>query len=219
MVLHTMRVKICGNTSLADAERAQRLGAWAIGLIHDPESPRYCPPEVAAEIGAALKRRCEVAGVFVNATLDDIARAAESAQLTMLQLHGDEGPAFCAEAARRTGCKVIKALRVQSAADVRAAEAYRTDFHLLDAYRPGRAGGTGESFDWELAAAHRSAIPLILAGGLRPENVGEAIEAARPFAVDVASGVESEPGRKDPVKLEAFFEEARAGSASGATAA
>jgi phosphoribosylanthranilate isomerase len=212
-----MRVKVCGITNLEDADTAAALGAWAIGLNHHPESPRFCPPDVAAEIGAALKRRCEVAGVFVNPTLDEVTSAAESAQLTMLQLHGDEGPAFCAEAARRTGCKVIKALRVRSAADVRAAEAFRTDFHLLDAYRPGRPGGTGESFDWELAAAHRSTIPLILAGGLTPDNVGEAIEAVHPFAVDVASGVESEPGRKDPGKLEAFFEGANAATPSGAT--
>jgi phosphoribosylanthranilate isomerase len=136
----------------------------------------------------------------------------------MLQLHGDEGPAFCAEAARRTGCKVIKALRVRSAADVRAADTYRTDYHLLDAYRPGRPGGTGESFDWELAAGHRGAIPLILAGGLRPDNVAEAIAAARPFAVDVASGVEYEPGRKDPERLEEFFERANSSAPTGSAA-
>ena len=92
----------------------------------------------------------------------------------MVQLHGDEGPAFCREAARRTGCKVIKALRVRSAADILGAETYRTDFHLLDAHRPGTPGGTGESFDWELLAGRRSEVPLILAGGLTPENVAEA---------------------------------------------
>jgi phosphoribosylanthranilate isomerase len=214
-----MRIKVCGITTREDAESAVALGAWAIGLNHHRESPRFCPPDVAAEIGAALKRRCEVAGVFVNATLDEVAAAAEGAQMTMLQLHGDEGPAFCAEAARRTGCKVIKAVRVRSAADLRAAEAFRTDFHLLDAYRQGAHGGTGESFDWELAAAHRSSIPMILAGGLRPDNVEEAIEAVRPFAVDVASGIESEPGRKDRGKLEAFFERARAATAADATTA
>lgn len=201
-----MRIKICGITNLEDAEAAQRLGAWAIGLNHHPESPRFVAPDVAAEIGAALKRRCEVAGVFVNAPLDEIERAAESAQLTMLQLHGDEGPAFCSEAGRRTGCKVIKALPVRSRADVQAAETYRTDYHLLDAHRPGQRGGTGESFDWVLAASHARAIPMILAGGLRPDNVAEAIATAHPFAVDVASGVEAEPGRKDHALLGSFFE-------------
>jgi phosphoribosylanthranilate isomerase len=203
------RVKICGITNLEDAEEAVRLGAWAIGLNHHPESPRLCALEVAAEIGAALKRRCEVAGVFVNSSLDEVARAADDEQLTMLQLHGDEGPAYCSEAARRTGCKVIKALRVRSAADVQAAEAYRTDFHMLDAHRPGAPGGTGESFDWELAASRHSEVPLILAGGLTPDNVGEAIGVTHPFAVDVASGVEATPRRKDPALLAAFFEGAR----------
>jgi phosphoribosylanthranilate isomerase len=199
------KVKICGVTSVADAEAAAELGAWAVGLQHWPRSPRRCPPEAAAEIGAALKRGCEVVGVFVNGTLEELDEATENASLTMLQLHGDEGPAFCAEAARRTGCKVIKAVRVRSAADVRAAEAYRTNFHLFDAHRPQAPGGTGEAFDWELLAERHSAVPLILAGGLDPDNVGEAIAAVRPFAVDVASGVESEPGRKDHALLEAFF--------------
>jgi phosphoribosylanthranilate isomerase len=105
---------------------------------------------------------------------------------------------------------VIKALRVRSGADVQAAETYRTDFHLLDAHTPGTAGGTGESFDWELAAGRRSEVPLILAGGLTPDNVSEAIGIAHPFAVDVASGVEASPRRKDPALLRAFFEGALA---------
>ena len=203
------RVRICGITNLEDAEEAVRLGAWAIGLNHHPGSPRMCPRDAAAQIGTALKRRCEVAGVFVNATLDEVARAATEEQLTMVQLHGDEGPVFCAEVARRTGCKVIKALRVRSAADVRAAEAYRTAFHLLDAHRRGTPGGTGESFDWQLVADRDSKVPLILAGGLTPDNVSEAIAVAHPYAVDVASGVEAAPGRKDHALLAAFFEGAR----------
>jgi phosphoribosylanthranilate isomerase len=137
----------------------------------------------------------------------------------MIQLHGDEGPAFCQEVARRTGCKVIKALRVRSGADIRAAEAYRTDFHLLDSHRPGAPGGTGESFDWELLAGRRSEVPLVLAGGLTPENVAEAAATARPFAVDVASGVEAEPGVKDHRLMAKFVEGAERGSVDPQVAA
>jgi phosphoribosylanthranilate isomerase len=205
-----MRVKFCGITNLDDAREAVRLGAWAIGLNHYPPSPRFCEPDAAVEISAALRRRLEVVGVFVNPTLDEVAAAAENESLTMVQLHGAEGPAFCREAARRTGCKVIKAIRVHSTADVRGAEAFRTDFHLMDAHRPGSHGGTGESFDWELLADRSSEVPLILAGGLTPENVDEAIAVAHPFAVDVASGVEAEPGVKDHTLMAAFAERARA---------
>ncbi|MEK6327156.1 MAG: phosphoribosylanthranilate isomerase [Actinomycetota bacterium] len=207
-----MRVKFCGITNLEDGRQAAHLGAWAVGLNHHPESPRFCEPQVAAEIGAALKRRLEIVGVFVNPTLDELAAAAQDEALTMIQLHGDEGPAFCREAARRTGCKVIKALRVRSRADIRAAGAYRTDFHLLDAHRPGTPGGTGESFDWELLAGRRSEVPLILAGGLTPENVGAGVAAARPFAVDVATGVEAEPGVKDHTLMARFVDSAERGS-------
>jgi len=180
-------------------------GAWAVGLNHWQGSPRCCELEVAEEIGAALKRRCEVVGVFVNATLDEVARAAEREELTMVQLHGEEGPQFCAEVARRTGCKVIKAFRVRSGAELQAAEPYRTDLHLLDAHREDVPGGTGESFDWEIAAAHKGP-PVLLAGGLRPDNVAEAIAIAHPYAVDVASGVESAPGVKDPELVRELIE-------------
>jgi phosphoribosylanthranilate isomerase len=203
-------VKICGITDPLDAEEAARLGAWAIGLVHYEESPRRCDPAIAAEIGAVLRRRCEVAGVFVNPTLDRVEAAVENAALTMVQLNGEEGPSFCTEVARRTGAKVIKAVHVSSAADVHAAEAFRTDFHLFDARRDGLWGGTGESFDWDLISGRRSSVPAILAGGLRPGNVAEAIALTHPFAVDVASGVEAEPGRKDRGKMAAFFEAARA---------
>jgi phosphoribosylanthranilate isomerase len=199
------RVKACGITNLEDAHLAVGLGAWALGLIFWPDSPRRCQGEEAEEIGAALKRRVELAGVFVNATLDEVAGRADRAGLTILQLHGDEGPAYCAEAARRTGCKVMKASRVKDAAAVRDLGRFHTDLHLLDAYLPGTRGGTGESFNWELARLHRGPAGVVLSGGLTPHNVGEAIAAARPFAVDSASGTEAEPGRKDPAKLEAFF--------------
>ena len=203
------KVKICGMTNLEDAEHAASLGAWAIGLIHDADSPRFVDPGVAEEIGAALKRRCEVAGVFVNAPIDDVVATAEREQLTLLQLHGDEGPSFCAEAARRTGAKVMKAFRVRSAADVQAAEAFPTDLHLFDTYRKGVHGGTGASFDWELLAGRRSQVPMVLAGGLTPQNLAGAIGVVHPYAVDVVTGVESEPGRKDHAKVEAFIEAAK----------
>jgi phosphoribosylanthranilate isomerase len=202
------KVKVCGMTNLADAEHAASHGAWAIGLIHHRDSPRYVQPEVAEEIGAALKRRCEIAGVFVNSTLDEVIEAAERANLTLLQFHGEEGPSFCVEARRRTGAKVIKAMRVSSASDVQAAEAFRTDFHLFDAYWHGLHGGTGRAFDWDLVAKRRSKVPMVLAGGLTQANVAAAIELAKPFGVDVVSGVEAEPGRKDHAKVQAFLEAA-----------
>jgi phosphoribosylanthranilate isomerase len=211
-----VKVKICGITNFADGEEAARLGAWAIGLIHHADSPRRCEPAEAARIGAALRRRCEVVGVFVNPTLEEVDRAVENAGLTIVQLNGAEGPSFCTEVARRTGAKVMKAIHVSSAADVHAAEAYRTDFHLFDTRRPGRWGGTGETFDWDLLNQHRSTVPVVLAGGLRPDNVAEAVAAARPFAVDVASGVEAEPGKKAHGLLADFFVAVR--SSSPATA-
>src|ERR1700730_2934495 len=115
------KIKVCGMTNLPDAEHAAGLGAWAVGLIHDRQSPRFCPPDTATAIGAALKRRCEVVGVFVNPTLDEVAMAVQNAGLTIVQLHGGEGPEFCEEVARRSGAKVMKAVQVRSAGDVRAA--------------------------------------------------------------------------------------------------
>ena len=201
------KLKFCGITNHDDADAAVAAGAWALGVILWPDSPRRCRPGTAAEIAAADRRHVQIAGVFVNPTLDAVVRAAEEIGLTMLQLHGDEGPAFCAEAARRTGCRVIKAARVRSGADIQALAPFHTDFHLLDSYSPGVPGGTGETFAWELAGGYRSRparIPLILSGGLTADNVGEAIAVAAPYAVDVASGTELSPGIKDHAALEAF---------------
>ena len=199
------RVKVCGITRLEDAELSVELGAWALGFILWERSPRAADPAVAAGIARAMRRRAELVGVFVNPTLDAVARAADALGLTHLQLHGDEGPAFCAEAGRRTGCKVIKAARVATGADLQALERFRTDFHLLDTAVEGLRGGSGRTWNWELAAHRRSKIPAILSGGLTPDNVAEGIAAVHPYAVDVASGVEASPGTKDPAKLEAFL--------------
>ncbi|HEX4009373.1 MAG TPA: phosphoribosylanthranilate isomerase [Solirubrobacteraceae bacterium] len=204
------KIKFCGITDPADAETAVAAGAWALGMVLWPRSPRHCPPAVAAQIAAAHRRHVQIAGVFVNPTLEQVARAADEIGLTLVQLHGDEGPVFCGEVARRTGCRVIKAARVRSGADIQALAAFHTDFHLLDSYARGVPGGTGETFAWDLARAHAGNVPVILSGGLTADNVANAIVAVRPYAVDVASGVELAPGRKDPAKIEAFAAAVRA---------
>ncbi len=203
-------MKICGITRLQDAELAVELGAWAVGMVFYQPSPRRCSLVEAQSIAVTLRRKVELCGVFVNAHMEEIVGVSEQLGLTLIQLHGDEGPSFCGEAARRTGARVVKALQISGLADIQDAARYHTDFHLLDARsavpgREGLRGGTGETFDWRLLAARRSKIPLILSGGLGPENVTEAIERVRPFAVDTASGTELAPGRKDPAKLREFF--------------
>ena len=207
-----VQVKVCGITRSDDARLAVDLGAWAIGLIFHPASPRACEVEVAEEIAADLRRRVAVTGVFVNRPLEEVAEIADRCSLAILQLHGDEGPAYCAEAARRTGAQVMKAVRVKDASTVRALSAWHVDLHLLDAHLAGQRGGTGETFNWELAGAHPGGTPVVLSGGLTPDNVGAGIAAVRPFAVDTASGTEAEPGRKDPAAVTAFFRAVAAAS-------
>src|SRR5204863_7700249 len=143
------------------------------------------------------------------------AAMADRRSCTIPQIHGAEGPAYCREAARRTGCRVMKAQRVKDAAAVRRLESFReADLHLLDAHAEDVRGGSGRTFDWELALHHASRVPVVLSGGIDPSNVGEAIAAVHPFAVDSASGTEAEPGRKDPTKVEALI--AQAHQAGGA---
>jgi phosphoribosylanthranilate isomerase len=198
------RIKFCGITGLDDAKRAVEAGAWALGVILFPGSPRRCALPDAERIAATLRRQVEICGVFVNAPLAEVTGVADGIGLTMVQLHGDEGPAYCSEVARRTGAKVMKAARVRGRADINALEAFHTDFHLLDAHLPGRYGGTGQTFDWELVLQRRTDTPFVLSGGLNPDNVADAIAATQPFAVDTASGTEARPGVKDPEKLRAF---------------
>lgn len=201
------KVKVCGVTRVDDAELATSLGAWAVGMVFYAPSPRRCSLEQALAISQTLRRRTELVGVFVNESLQRIAEIAEQLQLSIVQLHGDEGPSFCAEVARRTGAKVCKAVQVSAAGDLRDLERFHVDFHLTDAKdERGLRGGTGITFDWAMLATRRSKVPLILSGGLHPRNVAEAIATVQPFAVDVASGVEQAPGRKDEAKLRTFFE-------------
>jgi phosphoribosylanthranilate isomerase len=196
--MSSVRIKHCGITSLHDAELCVDAGAWALGMILWPDSARRCSLEEAGRITRAMRRKVQLTGVFVNERLARVVEMADVLGLTMVQLHGDEGPSFCSEVARRTGAKVIKAVRVRDLGDVSGLGPFHTDFHLLD-------GGGGESFGWEMVRAlPRGGPPLILAGGLTPSNVGEAIETVRPWAVDVASGTESSPGVKDPELVGAF---------------
>ena len=192
-------------------------------MIFYEGSPRQCSIEQALQIAAALRRRVELCGVFVNAPLDEIVRHAEELGLTMVQLHGDEGPSFCEELRRRTGARVIKAKQISVPAEVRDLERFHVDFHLVDAHakavgRTGMRGGTGETFDWSLLDARRSKVPLILSGGIHSENAAPAIAAVRPYALDSASGTESAPGHKDHERMAALFAAVRAADEPAAEA-
>jgi phosphoribosylanthranilate isomerase len=205
------KIKICGVTRPEDAELAVSLGAWAIGMIFYDDSPRKCSLGEAQQIAARVSRQAELCGVFVNAPLEEITRLHEQLRFTLVQLHGDEGPAFCQEVARRTGARVIKAGQVGGVGAVRDLGRFHVDFHLLDAEakapeRKKMRGGTGETFDWKLIKGRRSKVPLMLSGGLNAMNVGEAITAVRPYAICSASWTEASPGHKDPVRMRALFD-------------
>ena len=194
------RIKVCGVTDPDDGALAVELGAWAVGVILWRRSPRSATPAQAERVAAAVGRRALLTAVFVDETLDAIARLHDRIGFGAVQLHGSEGPAFCAAVARRTGARVVKAVRARSAGDVRALDAFRAvDFHLVDA-----PWGTHD-LDRALLAVRHASVPLVLAGGLTPENVAVAIADASPYAVDTASGTEAAPGRKDPERLRAFF--------------
>lgn len=202
---HT-RVKICGLTNAENALSVVEAGADAIGINFWPKSKRYIDPAAAAEwLGELAGRVCRI-GLFVNATLDEIEAAVDHSVLDALQLHGDETPEFCEEVSA-FGLPIIKAIPVRGDAPVADLTEFPTDKILLDAYAPGEFGGTGKSFRWDVAELLLAAHPgvfFMLAGGLTPENVGDAVKAVHPHAVDTASGVESAPGVKDPALVRAF---------------
>lgn len=201
------RVKICGITCLEDADAAIKVGADALGFVFYAPSKRYIEPERAAEIIRQLPPFVTSVGLFVNAETTLLESVLKQVPLDLLQFHGDETNSDCV----RTGRPFIKALRVQPGLDLLEAFAAFPDARgiLLDAYRPGVPGGTGEVFDWELIPAS-IAGRITLAGGLEPGNVGRAIETVCPYAVDVSGGVEAQPGLKDHDKMAAFVQAARA---------
>lgn len=198
-----VRVKICGITRLTDAQLAAALGAHALGFIFFPKSPRAVTPDQARHIIRLLPPFVLTVGVFVDEKAATVREIAQYAGLDWLQLHGNESPDYC----RSLGRRVIKAFRVAGPESLAQLTDYRdwAQAFLLDTYKPGVAGGTGETFDWHLARQAAKCGPIVLAGGLTPKNVAQAIAAAQPVAVDVASGVEAAPGKKDPGRLKAFF--------------
>jgi phosphoribosylanthranilate isomerase len=197
-----VRVKICGVRSLEEARLATELGADALGFNFWEQSPRYIDPDSAAEIVSRLPPLVTYVGVFVNESPHRIADVVSRAGLDAIQLHGDEDPEFCASL---LPLRVIKAVRVQSGFDAGSLAAFKTTAILLDTGANGLYGGSGHSFDWSIAVEAKRFVPVILAGGLSADNVERAIRTVRPLAVDVCSGVEAEPGRKDPAKLRAFI--------------
>ncbi|HVU07307.1 MAG TPA: phosphoribosylanthranilate isomerase [Verrucomicrobiae bacterium] len=200
------KVKICGITNLADAQAAVAAGADALGFNFYEKSPRHISVEQAAEIARQLPPFVLRVGVFVNAPVELVVCAIASTELTMLQFHGDETPEFCGQ----FGLMAMKAFRIRDENSLAQIPNYATDAYLLDAFSADEFGGTGKKFNWDLAIeAQKFGKPIFLAGGLTPENVAEAVKKVRPFAVDVSSGVESAPGKKDHVKIKAFIAAAK----------
>ena len=202
----SVTVKICGITSEADALAAAEAGAGAIGLMFYEGSPRHVTLEQAKAISAALPQHVMRVGVFVNAEEAFVHQALTECMLNILQFHGDETPEECS----RYPVMTLKAFRVQGEETLAQLEAYPSAGYLLDAYVKDALGGTGATFNWDLAVrAQEFGKPIFLAGGLTPENVVEAVRKVQPFGVDVSSGVESEPGRKDAEQMRTFVAAAK----------
>jgi len=201
-------VKICGITNLADATQAGEAGADALGFIFYDQSPRSVTVAAAAAIARSLPPFIVKVGVFVDAEEELVYNAIAECQLNLLQFHGAESPAYC----QQFGLMSMKAFRIRDAESLAQMPSYQTDSWLLDAYSADKPGGTGERFNWDLAIkAQKLGRPIFLAGGLTPENVGDAVRRVRPYGVDVSSGVEAVPGRKDHAKVKAFIHAAKRG--------
>jgi phosphoribosylanthranilate isomerase len=200
------KVKICGITNPEDAQAAAQAGADAIGFNFFPASPRHVTPSQAAPLAHGLPPWVVRTGVFVNALAEEVQEAITQCGLSMLQFHGEETPEYC----RQFGIMSMKAFRVREKTTLEELQLFPTDAWLLDAWSDAGRGGTGKSFDWDFAA--RAVVlgrPVFLAGGLTAENVARAIRQVRPYAVDVSSGVESSPGKKDHDRIRRFIEAVR----------
>jgi phosphoribosylanthranilate isomerase len=199
------KVKICGITNYEDAVAAMEMGADLLGFNFYRKSPRYVTPEEAGKIVNTLPAFVDVAGVFVNSSLEEVREIAGKCQLDWIQLHGDENPEFCRWLAYDS-VKTMKAIRVKNADDLQHSDDYYTDAILLDAYDPKRYGGTGVTFDWNIVG--HMGRRVFLAGGINPNNAAAAVELGV-YGIDVCSGIEAEPGRKDHQKMRRLFENIR----------
>ena len=200
-----VKVKICGITRLEDALSAVAAGADALGFVFHFASPRHISPEQAADIIKQLPPFIQTVGLFVNESRDTVNTTADQCGLDIIQLHGDESPDYCSSINRR----IIKAFRVKDFFCLDSVSDYRVAACLLDAWSPAAHGGTGQTFNWEIAAEAAAQRQIILAGGLTPDNVAEAVRCVKPYAVDVSSGVECSPGHKDAEKIRKFIIQAR----------
>lgn len=200
------RVKICGITNLEDALHAVRCGADALGFVFHPGSPRWIRPEQVRGIIEGLPPFITTVGLFVNQPTEEVRKIGDFCHLDVIQLHGDETPKMCLGL---VPFRVVKALRLRDAGSLDGVDQYVVSAVLLDAWVPDRFGGTGHRCDWQLAAEVARGRLTILAGGLDPDCIAEAVRTVRPYAVDVSSGVESSPGIKDPDKVAAFIRNAK----------
>lgn len=201
-----VKVKICGMTNLKDVKVAVDGGVDAVGFIFYKKSPRSVTMQAVREIVLELPPFVDSVGVFVNETAEQINKIADHCKLDRVQLHGDESPAFCKKIRRR----VIKAIRVKDIQSLKKLSDYPVSSFLLDTFSEDQYGGTGKVFDWSLAYPAKKYGPIILAGGLTPINVHQAIQRIQPYGVDVCSGVESQPGIKDHKKMKAFLKNVKA---------
>jgi len=200
-----LKVKICGITNLEDALMAVEAGADALGFVFFQGSSRYISPEHAAAVICRLPPFVQTVGLFVNEDLATVNAVADQCGLDIVQLHGEESPDYCQAITRR----IIKAFRVKDASSLDAMADYHVAGRLLDAWSPAVHGGTGTTFNWDIVADAAASLSIILAGGLTPENVADAVAAVNPYAVDVSSGVESAPGKKDAGLVRQFIRATR----------
>jgi phosphoribosylanthranilate isomerase len=200
-----VKVKICGITSYYDAVAAMDMGADILGFNFYPKSPRFVTPEKAGQIVDMLPAFIDTAGIFVNAPFDRIREVRGVCPLNWVQLHGDETPEFCRSLTSQN-VKTMKAIRVKDQADIERAKSYFTDAVLLDAFHPDKYGGTGATFDWSILG--HTTRRVFLAGGINPENAAAAVKLGV-YGIDVCSGIEAEPGRKDHEKMKQLFDNIR----------